>query len=79
MQKRTEAGADAPDGMSPANVRYYSFDGDLLTLTIKDAAGKMTAKTVWRRLSAASPAATSSAIVPTRGHPAPGALVQDAT
>ena len=76
MQKRAESGADAPEGMSAANVRYYSFDGDLLTLTIKDAAGKTTAKTVWRRLSAASPAATSSAIVPTRGHPGPGLLFE---
>jgi hypothetical protein len=61
MQKRSESGAEAPDGMSTANVRYYSFDGDLLTLTIKDAAGKTTAKTVWRRISSGSPAATASA------------------
>ena len=45
MQKRPESAA-APEGMAAANVRYYSFDGDLLTLTIKDAAGKTTAKTV---------------------------------
>ena len=61
MQKRTESGAEVPDAMAAANVRYYSFDGDLLTLTIKDAAGKTTAKTVWRRISPASPAATGSA------------------
>ncbi len=61
MQKRTESGAEVPDAMAAANVRYYSFDGDLLTLTIKDAAGKTTAKTVWRRISSASPAVTGSA------------------
>ena len=32
-----------------------------LTLTIKDAAGKTTAKTAWRRIGSASPAATASA------------------
>ncbi len=61
MEKRSETGADVPEAMAAANVRYYSFDGDLLTLTIKDAAGKTTAKTVWRRIGSASPAATGSA------------------
>jgi hypothetical protein len=61
MQKRTESGADAPEGMSTANVRYYAFEGDLLTLTIKDAAGRTTAKTTWRRIASAAPAATASA------------------
>ena len=61
MEKRVESGADAPEGMSTANVRYYAFEGDLLTLTIKDASGRTTAKTTWRRISAASPAATASA------------------
>ena len=61
MQKRGESGAEAPEGMSTANARYYSFDGDLLTLTIKDAAGRTTAKTVWRRIGSASPPATGSA------------------
>ena len=60
MQKRAESGAAPPEGMNAANVRYYSFDGDLLTLTIKDAAGKTTAKTVWRRISSATPAATGA-------------------
>ena len=60
MQKRVESGADAPEGMAAANARYYAFEGDLLTLTIKDAAGRTTAKTTWRRVGAASPAATSA-------------------
>jgi len=50
--------------MAANNVRYYSFDGDLLTLTIKDAAGKTTAKTVWRRISASAPATTARASAP---------------
>jgi hypothetical protein len=76
MEKRVESGADAPEGMSTANVRYYAFEGDLLTLTIKDAAGRTTAKTVWRRISASSPAVTSSAIAPTREHSAPAPLFE---
>jgi hypothetical protein len=62
MQKRVESGAEAPEGMSAANARYYAFDGDLLTLTIKDAAGRTTAKTTWRRIGSPSPAATASAV-----------------
>jgi hypothetical protein len=56
MEKRVESGADAPDSMAVENARYYAFEGDLLTLTIKDAAGKTTAKTTWRRVGAANPA-----------------------
>ena len=79
LQKRDASGADVPEAMAAANARYYSFDGDLLTLTIKDAAGKTTAKTVWRRLSASSPTATARAFVPGGKHFVPEALVRDAT
>jgi hypothetical protein len=47
--------------MSAANARYYTFEGDLLTLTIKDGSGRTTAKTTWRRIGSASPAATAGA------------------
>ena len=79
MEKRSASGADVPEAMSAANVRYYSFDGDLLTLTIKDAAGKTTAKTVWRRISSASPAATASASAGPREFEKQRALIRDAT
>jgi YD repeat-containing protein len=79
LQKRDASGADVPEAMAAANVRYYSFDGDLLTLTIKDAAGKTTAKTVWRRISASSPAATSGAFRTDPAAPGARALVRDAT
>ena len=79
LQKRDASGADVPEAMTAANARYYSFDGDLLTLTIKDAAGKTTAKTVWRRLSASSPAATARAFSPGGKRFVPEALVRDAT
>ena len=79
MEKRSASGADVPEAMSAANVRYYSFDGDLLTLTIKDAAGKTTAKTVWRRISSASPAATASASAGPRECEKQRALIRDAT
>ena len=59
MQKQTASSANVPEAMGTQNVRYYSFDGDLLTLTIKDAGGKTTAKTVWRRISASAPATTA--------------------
>jgi len=78
MEKRSASGADVPDAMSAANVRYYSFDGDLLTLTIKDAAGKTTAKTVWRRISASPPATASASAVP-RESEKQRALLRDAT
>jgi hypothetical protein len=61
MEKRSETGAEVPEAMAAANARYYTFEGDLLTLTIKDAAGRTTAKTVWRRIGGASPAVTGSA------------------
>ena len=32
------------------NVRYYEFDGDLLKLSLKNAAGRITATLTWRRL-----------------------------
>jgi hypothetical protein len=51
MEKASPAGAEVPESMSAANVRYYAFEGDLLTLTIKDPGGRTTAKTTWRRLS----------------------------
>ena len=61
LEKRSASGADAPEGMEAANARYYAFEGDLLTLTMKDAAGKTTGKTVWRRIGTSNPAATSGA------------------
>lgn len=61
VEKRNASGADAPEGMEAANARYYAFEGDLLTLTMKDAAGKTTGKSVWRRIGSSSPAATSGA------------------
>jgi len=79
MQKRSTSSADVPEAMAANNVRYYSFDGDLLTLTIKDAAGKTTAKTVWRRISASSPATTAGMFAPAGRHLVPEALVRDAT
>ena len=43
-------GADViPEGASPERVRYYDLAGDQMTLTVKDAAGTVTARTVWRR------------------------------
>ena len=61
LEKRSDSHADTPEGMEAANARYYAFEGDRLTLTIKDAAGKTTGKTVWRRIGTSNPAATSGA------------------
>ena len=61
LEKRSASGADAPEGMEAANARYYAFEGDLLTLTMKDAAGKTTGKTVWRRIGTSKPATTGGA------------------
>ena len=79
MQKREASSADVPDAMAAANVRYYSFDGDLLTLTIKDAAGKTTAKSVWRRIGASSPTTTARVFAPSQRPSVPGTLAHDAT
>jgi len=38
-----------PEGASADRVRYYAIEGDQLTLTVKDASGTVTAKTVWKR------------------------------
>lgn len=35
-------------------VRYYEFDGDLLTLSIKNAEGRITGQLTWRKLHASS-------------------------
>jgi hypothetical protein len=40
---------EIPEGASSDRVRYFSFEGDQLILTVKDASGAVTAKTVWRR------------------------------
>jgi hypothetical protein len=41
--------AKLPPEMLARRDRAYAFDGDLLTLTIKDASGRVTAVTTWRK------------------------------
>ena len=43
------AGAAAPENIE--RVRFYEFQGDVLKLTARDAAGKVTGVTSWRRAS----------------------------
>ncbi len=38
-----------PQGAAYDRFRYYAFSGNELTLTVRDAAGAVTARTVWRR------------------------------
>lgn len=38
-----------PEGAATDRFRYYEFSGNELTLTVKDAAGTVTARTVWKR------------------------------
>jgi hypothetical protein len=41
--------AKLPPEMLARRDRAYAFDGDLLTLTIKDSSGRVTAVTTWRK------------------------------
>jgi hypothetical protein len=36
--------------LDPAHVRYYAFEGELLTTTIKNASGATTATTTWKKI-----------------------------
>jgi len=38
-----------PEGATFSRFRYYEFNGNQLTLTVKDEDGTVTARTVWRR------------------------------
>ena len=39
-----------PELVGQGRVRYYAFDGDLLTLSIKDESGRMSGQLTWRRM-----------------------------
>ena len=39
-----------PELVGQGRVRYYAFDGDLLTLSIKDESGRMRGQLTWRRM-----------------------------
>ena len=39
-----------PELVGQGRVRYYEFDGDLLTLSIKDKEGRVTGQLTWRRV-----------------------------
>jgi len=41
--------ASLPPEMVARRERAYAFDGDVLTLTVKDSAGRVTAVNTWRR------------------------------
>jgi hypothetical protein len=41
--------AALPAEMAARRVRSYAFNGDVLTLTVKDSTGKVTAVTTWRK------------------------------
>ncbi len=43
-----------PELVGVGRVRYYEFDGDLLTLSIKNAEGRITGQLTWRKLRASS-------------------------
>ncbi len=42
-------GTTLPDAVTADQVRYYEFDGEVLTLTVKDAGGRPTAVITWKR------------------------------
>lgn len=50
VEKRLPSGEALPAEVSADKVRYYSFEGDTLTLTVKDAQGVTTARTTWRKV-----------------------------
>ena len=41
--------ATLPADMAARRERAYAFEGDLLTLTVKDSTGRVTAVNTWRR------------------------------
>jgi YD repeat-containing protein len=44
-----QGGEALPATVTPDNVRYYEFDGDVLRLTTKDANGRPTATITWKK------------------------------
>jgi hypothetical protein len=51
LKGRIEHNEPIPAEVSADKVRYYTIEGNTLTLTIKDAAGTPTARTTWRKVS----------------------------
>jgi len=49
VQQPEGAFATLPPDMAARRERAYAFEGDLLTLTVKDATGRVTAINTWRR------------------------------
>jgi hypothetical protein len=44
------SGEELPKEASADKVRYYAFESDQLSLTVKEASGATTAKTTWRKV-----------------------------
>jgi hypothetical protein len=51
VERETDPGSGnaLPPPVSADKVRYYEFSGDLLTTSVKDANGRVTARLVWKR------------------------------
>jgi hypothetical protein len=49
LQQSNGEFAALPAEMAARRVRSYAFNGDVLTLTVKDSTGKVTAVTAWRK------------------------------
>ena len=43
------SGGTLPPPVSADKVRYYEFSGDVLKMSVKDAAGRVTAKVTWKK------------------------------
>jgi hypothetical protein len=50
VQSRLPSSAEIPAEVSADKVRYYVIQGNMLTLTVKDAAGATTGRTTWHKI-----------------------------
>ena len=50
VQSRLPSSEAIPAEVSPDKVRYYDIQGNMLTLTVKDASGVTTGRTTWHKI-----------------------------
>jgi hypothetical protein len=50
IKSRLPSGEPIPAEVSPDKIRFYTIEGDTLTLTSKDKSGVATARTTWRKV-----------------------------
>lgn len=50
LTSRLETNQPLPAEVSADKARYYTIEGNMLTLTVHDAAGKTTARTMWHKV-----------------------------